>query len=269
MPRKTPIYIAKATVPEKKCSKCGVVKPAAAFSRHIRRPSGLASACRECCNAARKYRYRPHPKRTAEQLERDRVLRFLKEQGIKTTPGRVRTSKQRRDELALYRNRALRPSEWHKPKITEIDPPYTAEGLAEALGAISEFYTWQGMFQRCYRTTHPKFKHYGGRGISVCERWRAGDSANRILSGKTVEGFMRFIADMRMRPPGLTLDRIDNNGNYEPGNCRWVTYVEQNRNKRKRTPPPSGVLPDVLSSGRSAPGISLNLYKFNRLFHST
>lgn len=79
--------------------------------------------------------------------------------------------------------------------------------------------TWMAMIQRCENPQHDAWDRYGGRGISICERWR-GDG-----------GFERFLADMGDRPDGLTLDRIDPDGNYEPGNCRWATPLEQRHNR--------------------------------------
>lgn len=81
-----------------------------------------------------------------------------------------------------------------------------------------EHHTWGGIIQRCHNTNSPAYPDYGGRGIIVCERWRVSYEA--------------FLKDMDRCPKGMSLDRINNNGNYEPGNCRWTTRLVQNRNRR-------------------------------------
>jgi hypothetical protein len=81
------------------------------------------------------------------------------------------------------------------------------------------YWRWKGMMDRCYKKKSPSFKWYGARGISVCKQWHE---------------FAVYYKDTGEQPaPGLTLDRKDNNGNYEPENMRWATLSVQNKNRRK------------------------------------
>ncbi len=84
------------------------------------------------------------------------------------------------------------------------------------LGGTPTYATWYGMIDRCINPSNISYKYYGGRGISVCEEWL---------------NIAKFVEDMGIRPDGMTLDRIDRNGNYCLSNCKWSDVLEQQRNK--------------------------------------
>lgn len=108
-----------------------------------------------------------------------------------------------------------------KAHTAAINPNWRGGKTAHALYGV-----YNEMVARCTRPSHPRFADYGARGISVCDRW--------------VADFWNFVADMGERPEGKsaagrslwTLDRVNNDGNYEPGNCRWATNYQQNHNRR-------------------------------------
>lgn len=106
-----------------------------------------------------------------------------------------------------------------------------------------EYGIWRGMKARCSDERSADFPRYGGRGIKVCERW---------------QDFCAFIADMGPSPAGTSIERIDNDGHYEPGNCRWATGAEQARNKSNNrvVPTPAGEM--LLCEAAELSGLNLH-----------
>lgn len=112
--------------------------------------------------------------------------------------------------------------------------------VTHGLSKTPAYNSWIDMNQRCMNHKDTSFKHYGGRGIQICKEWL---------------NFEAFFADMGERPAGMTIDRINNDGNYEPGNCRWATRTQQNRNTRIHKKSKTGV-----------PGVTI--HKKNRRFRA-
>lgn len=98
----------------------------------------------------------------------------------------------------------------------------TTHGQYKDGKTTTEINRWMGMKSRCYNLNSPHYKDYGGRGIKVCDRW--------------LESFDNFFEDLGKCPEGMTLDRINNDGDYEPGNVKWSTRKEQANNRRNNRP---------------------------------
>lgn len=94
----------------------------------------------------------------------------------------------------------------------------TKHGHSRRIGKTKTYIVWRAMHQRCKQPKNNHYKYYGGRGIKICERWGS---------------YENFLIDMGERPDGLSIDRINNDGDYEPSNCRWATHTQQMNNTRR------------------------------------
>lgn len=107
----------------------------------------------------------------------------------------------------------------NKTDFSGVNNPNYKTGFATKAGRSSGFYnSWQNMKGRCLRESHPKYQQYGGRGIKICDEWL------------TITGFAQWALASGWKE-GLSIDRIDNNGNYEPSNCWWISMSENSRKK--------------------------------------
>jgi len=144
----------------------------------------------------------------------------------RSTEGRARAARRAGSPESRDRLRAWAQTDEGRAHIDRMakSPERLARATKHGLWKHPLYKTWVSMIHRCHDTGDVAYPRYGGRGISVCPAWR-----------DDVAAFIAWMdANLGPRPEGQSLDRIDNDGNYEPGNLRWATSSEQRRNQRAR-----------------------------------
>lgn len=221
----------------KTCSKCHAELPLSEFSKRSR--GGHASECR-ACRAVYDRAYHAIPEVKARTVAAVAAYRRAHREQHRAynnawnaaNPEKVKASRAvHREQKAAY-NKTYYAA--HPEKQAAWSAAYYAahpdkqrggnrETQAARLAAHPLLRTWSGMKQRCANPNRRNYQNYGGRGITVCDRWLGED------------GFSNFEADMGDRPSSQhSIDRIDVDGNYEPSNCRWATSKEQKVNQRPK-----------------------------------
>jgi hypothetical protein len=245
----------------KRCSECGLTKPVSAFNHEGRNHDGLASGCRDCTNArVRAWRQGRSQVCACGCGGTTKGGRFRRSHNPRSNPaGRpshltVDCRGQRFGRLVVVERaevpRGRRRQAWWRCRCdcgntTVVLGQRLRNGHTTSCGCLQqesrterilhghgrkdrhdawEYKVWAGMKDRCFHGGDISYPNYGGRGITVREEWM------------DFEVFLAYL-DATIGPhpgKGWSIDRIDNDGNYEPGNIRWATASEQNRNKRRR-----------------------------------
>jgi len=187
----------------KRCCKCNSIKPTSEFYKRNSSKDGYRSPCKKCClESTKKYR-REH---SAEYLEYNK--------------------KYQQEHLAQFSRYTKKYRQKHSAEYSRYIKKWNREHHVELLGYYKKYRSslnghlrgiWNNMLNRCNNPKNKRYKNYGGRGIEV--------------KFACFEDFFSYVTkELKADSRGLTVDRIDNNGHYEPGNIRFVTRAENNRN---------------------------------------
>jgi len=200
----------------KQCVKCKQILPKSQFNKHKKSKDRLQYRCKDCINEY----YKKNPEKCKEagkkyRKENPKKCAVVNKRWRKENPEKCKEIDRR------YRKKNPETCKVAGKKYRKKNPEIDKVAGKKYRKKNPERHVWRAMTRRCVNPMDKDYKNYGGRGIKVCGRW--------------VKSFDNFLKDVGKRPSSAySIDRIDNDGNYKPGNVKWSTAIEQANNRRPR-----------------------------------